>query len=406
MYFKVIEVARGIDPVNGTNGHIKELFSREEYTVNIKEDEQGNVNFKEMGVVKSIHRGEPIALITLPTAAVDGIQVTGEAVKGIDGKYPEVPIGINTALSEDRTKLISTIDGEIYFKNDKFNVRKLLTINQDIDSSIGNVDFAGDIVLNGFIREGFSVKCEGNMEIYGGAEAAEIKVGGNLFMSKGMSGGTTGSIDVGGNLSCTYLEHCNVKVKKNLHADQILNSNVFAEGEIIVTGGKGRIIGGDIFAGKRIRVSYLGNDYGTSAAINLTVGMACLYYEQQLKNVDDLEKIKINIMKLNQNISYLENLGDRKNDLQKKLLDKLKFQLNIRKMQKENVSKNIDKLDAKIKEKDESCEIKCDQLKPTVNLNFNTVVYTINQDIENVRIFRIGNQTIIRGKDFKKVIEN
>ena len=406
MYFKIFEVAKGVYPVNGTNGSVKELFSREENSINLVEDKHGNVNYKELGLIKSVTRGEVIAEVILPTNAEDGIQVTGEAVKGIDGKYPDVPVGSNTILSNDRKLILATIDGELYFKNNLFHVRKLLTIDHDIDSSIGNVNFSGDIIIHGNIREGFSVKCEGNMEIYGHSEGANIRVGGNLYISKGMFGGSNGKIEVGGNLRCRYLENCSVNVKNDIFADQVLNCTVCAEGNVIVSGEKGRIIGGSIFGGKSIKANYIGTSSGVSSVVSLSVGMAASYLQQKQDKTEELQKVDDNILKLSQNITYISNIGDRMNSVQKALLEKMMFQLDVRKFQKTSIMKAIDTLNLTFQEKcsSDNIEIKCGLLRSSANINFNGLKYSLDRDLNNMRVFREGEKVVIKGQDFEKVI--
>lgn len=93
-------------------------------------------------------------------------------IKGKDGKPPHIPAGKNTVLSEDKTKLLADIDGEVVYEGNKFNVKNLLTINHDVDNSIGNIDFTGDILIKGDVREGYSVKAEGDVTIFGTVEGA------------------------------------------------------------------------------------------------------------------------------------------------------------------------------------------------------------------------------------------
>ncbi|EKC63939.1 protein containing DUF342, partial [human gut metagenome] len=124
------------EAVNGKDGSVKNLYSKTRNKINIKEDVQGNVNYKELNMIQSIHKGDVICQITPPTLSVNGVSVTGEPIKGKDGKPPHIPAGKNTVLSEDKTKLLADIDGEVVYEGTKFNVKNLLTINHDVDNSI------------------------------------------------------------------------------------------------------------------------------------------------------------------------------------------------------------------------------------------------------------------------------
>ena len=396
LYFKILEIAKGVDPVNGKNGTVNELFSREEYAVNIKEDSHGNVDYKEMNVIKSVHRGDTIAEITLPEPAKSGVQVTGEEAKGVDGKYPSVPAGANTSITEDRTKLVANIDGEVFFENNRFSIRNRLVINHDIDSSIGNVDFAGDIRINGNIKEGFTVKSEGNIDVSGYVEGAYLKAVGNVTISSGVYGGTNGKMDIGGNLKCRYIEHCTINVKGNVDSDQILGSDIFAEGKVSVSGTYGKIVGSTIFGGKGIKANFIGNDSNCSSVSSLSVGMRSVYIERSNKLLADLQEVNTGIQKLRQNISFLENKQNPDNS-QKQLLDKLIFQLNIRNFQKDNINANIEKIKKKIDDGNGSSQIVCEKVNPPVNINHSGYKYKLQYELLNMRVYSIENTVYISG---------
>lgn len=404
MYFKVLEVAKGSYPVNGTNGRVKELMSRESYKINLVEDEHGRVNNKELGLIKSVHSGETIAEVELPTNATDGVQVTGEAVKGVDGKYPEVPVGTNTVLSEDRKSIVSAIDGELYFSKGVFNVRKLLKIDHDVDLSVGNINFAGDLVINGNVREGFSVKCEGNMKIFGLAESSEISAGGNIFIEKGVFGGSKGSVEAGGNLDCRYLESCRINIKGNLRADQLLRCDVYAEGAVNITGEKGRIIGGTVMGGKGVKANFIGTQSGMASLVEITAGMTSIYMKRRSEKTAELTEIDGSIQKLNQNIYFLEAKADTLNQFQKAMLEKLKLQLRVRKYQKNAVLEAIEELNEKCRNDNSPVEIRCSQLRSALEINYDGFKYNIDKELNNFRVYKDGPKIIAKAAGFEKVI--
>jgi uncharacterized protein (DUF342 family) len=404
MYFKILEVAKGNYPVNGTNGKVHELMSRESHKINLVEDEHGRVNNKELGLIKSVHSGEAIAEVDLPTNATDGVQVTGEAVKGIDGKYPEVPVGTNTVLSEDRKTIVSAIDGELYYSKGVFNVRKVLKIDHDVDLSVGNINFAGDLIINGNIREGFSVKCEGNMKIFGLAEASEISAGGNILIEKGVFGGSKGSVEAGGNLDCRYLENCRVNIKGNLRADQLLRCSVYAEGLVNITGNKGRIIGGSVMGGKGVKAGFIGTQSGMASRVEITAGMTSIYMKRRSEKTSELTEIDESIKKLNQNIGFLEEKSGTLNQFQKALLEKLKLQLKVRKFQKNSVLEAIEELNEKCRSNSNPVEIRCSQLRSALDINYDGFRYSVDKELNNFRVYKEGPKIIAKATGFEKVI--
>ena len=57
--------------------------------------------------------------------------------------------------------LISTIDGQASLINNKVTVNQTYEVPHNVDHSIGNIDFVGNVVVKGNILTGFSIKQEG-----------------------------------------------------------------------------------------------------------------------------------------------------------------------------------------------------------------------------------------------------
>ena len=73
------------------------------------------------------------------------------------------------------------IDGHISFDKGAFHIQNLLTIPGDVDISAGNINFAGDVMIKGKVREGFLIKSDGNITIRGNVEAGAIIKAGETF---------------------------------------------------------------------------------------------------------------------------------------------------------------------------------------------------------------------------------
>ena len=120
-YFKILEIARGREVVNGRDGYVENLFSTEN-TINIKEDIHGNINYKELNNVQNVHAGDVISKIFYPVEGKDGKRVDGKVIVCKKGKNPKIPSGRNTSVTEDGSQLVSDINGELSYQNNVFNV--------------------------------------------------------------------------------------------------------------------------------------------------------------------------------------------------------------------------------------------------------------------------------------------
>ena len=251
IYDEALLIARGILARNGIDGSIKDHFERI-VQLEFEEDENGSVDFKNQNNIQSVKEGEVICEIIPAIPGEDGKTIEGQKYPcDIKGVPTPAPAGRNTVLTEDGTLLISQKTGHVTFANGKFNVDSLLKISGNIDNSTGNVDYDGDVFISGDVRNGFSVKATGGIDIRGSVEGAQITAVGPITIASGMSGNGRGTLTSESHIKCRYLEHCTVKAAGNVYAESIINSKVESGQDIEVTSGIGVIIGGSLLAVKQ-----------------------------------------------------------------------------------------------------------------------------------------------------------
>ena len=404
IYFKIIEIAKGKETINGKDGSVKSLYSTTRNKVNIKEDTQGNVNYKELNMIQSIHKGDTICNITLPTPAVNGISVTGEPIKGKDGKLPNIPAGKNTLISEDKTKLLADIDGEVVYEGNKFNVKNLLTINHDVDNSIGNINFTGDVFIKGDVREGYSVRAEGDVTILGTIEGATVITGGDLTIERGMTGGNKGIIETQGKLKCRYLENCRVYAKGGIEAEQIMYSILSTDDSIVIKGRKGSVTGGKLIAGRSVEAVAIGSPFNSNLKTEIVLGAVPELIEEEKHIKAQLDDTLENIFRVTQDINYIESNIKNANNERKELLNNLKFQNQILNMQKVKLEGTLENIKQKIKSKTEMCSLRCNNIYPIMNLNVCGSFYTLDMELKECRIARKDDKTYIMSTNLKEAI--
>lgn len=395
LYFKIIQIAEGTEAVNGKNGTVKNLFSTAKKQVNIKEDNHGNVNYKELNMIQSIHKGDTICEITLPTGASDGMTVTGDTIIGREGRYPAVPAGKNTEFNEDKTLLFAKIDGELVFEDNKFHVRNLLTINNDVDNAVGNIDFVGDVLIKGDVREGYTVKADGDIKITGTVEGATVIAGGNLTIDRGMTGGNKGVIEVEGTLKCKYLENCSVYAKEGIEADQIMYSTLSTDENIVVKGKKGSVTGGKLIAGKTIEAVTIGTAANTNLKTEIVLGVIPHMVEQLKGLKQEFEVTEAKLHKTAQDIKYIQGNMEKITPERKELLKKLIFEYQIDDMQYKKLEKEIADMEQMIQSNTEKCGLKCDNVFPIMNINVCGSTYVLDMELKDCRISRKGEKTFI-----------
>lgn len=257
IFCRLFAAARGKTPVHGENGTITDRFSRIR-EIHLQEDSHGNIDHKNLNMYQNIKAGEVICDITPPGSGTDGFNVLGTILPARKGIPAVIPQGKNTVIKEDGTALLSKIDGDLSYINNVFRVEAQLVIPRNVDNSVGNLDFEGDILVKGDICRGFTVNAGGNVTVLGMVESAMVSAGEDIIIEKGMNGGGSGFLKAGRNISSRFLEHANVTADGNVTSETVINSHITSGGTVQVLSGRGIIIGGSISAAQSVEARKIG----------------------------------------------------------------------------------------------------------------------------------------------------
>lgn len=381
-YFKMALVARGKPAVDGMDGYVDDLFPR---VLQIKPQERDNqtVDYKDLGWLHQVHAGDIICHIVPPSAHENGIRVTGEEVKGRVGREAIVPKGQNTQINEAGTALTASMDGQVSFKEGKFKVDQILTIKGDVDNTTGNLDAFGDIIVNGDVRDGFTVKATGSVTIKGMAEGAWIIAGENIQVGMGMNGSGRGVLDAKGDVKCKYLENCTVNTGGTVYSDSIINCNIYCNDQVMVKSGRGVIIGGSITAANLIACRVVGNQ--SSRPTSLILGSTPSIVKERAELSEALQKLMNEIDETDKSIVYLQT-GRLTTPEQQKLLNDLKLKAPLQRIQKANIQRRlrqINRLDSDLT----GCQIRADTIYPPTQLTIGSATMMVQQVQNNCNIF-------------------
>jgi len=278
-YGENICIAKWDMPQDGINGSIKFFYNPESHVAPI-ENEQGIVDYKNLGLVRNITAGTTIAAITMPTEGEPGKDIMGRVVMQKKGVPVKVNIGKGTSLINDGKEIIAAIDGNLVYKNGAFHVEETLVINGDVDVSSGNIDFIGAVTIKGSVFEGFRVTSKRNINISGSINGAEISAEGNVNIK---IGSINSEIECKGDVKLGFCENSKIHAEGNVESASFVGSEVFS-GKKIIASGKGVIMGGKYTALDGIDASVIGSEKYVKTL--LTLGNNAVLCEER----DRLEK--------------------------------------------------------------------------------------------------------------------
>ena len=323
MFETLVHVASGLLPVNGENGRIKYYFDINR-DLKPKMLEDGTADYHDLGLVINVKKGELLAEIIPPTKGIPGKTVTGKIIPAKDGKEARIRTGKNVIISEDGYKLYAWIDGQPVLYDRKLSVLPILEIKGDVGPATGNIEFLGSIVVLGNVKSGFAIKANGDLQVNGIVEAAEIEAGGNIIIKRGVQGQGKGILKAGQDFKARYIENTTVEAGENINiAEASMHSCLLAGKNIKLDGKKGLIVGGTAKAGEKLAAKIIGSPMSTYTEIEVGINPTLKMNHQNICN--KLKDLEMDLHKINQAQGVLERLKEK--DLlthdKQVLLDKL-----------------------------------------------------------------------------------
>ncbi len=267
---ELVIVAEGTSPVVGQDAQITCMFDVSP-DHSPKADSSGRIDYHEVNFLQGIKEGSTLMKRTLPTKGVPGKGVDGSEISAQEGRDRLLQKGSNTKISDDGLELIATASGAIVFtRGNQVSVRDVVSISENVDFSTGNIHSPGSVRINGDVRSGFKVHAEGDIEIHGSVEDAEVISSGNILIKSGFTGQGNGLVKAEGNVTIQHVEGQHVIAGHDIKiGGDALNSRLEAGGKVIVTSPEGRINGGEVIAEKEIKAAMLGNDVWTLTTLRV-----------------------------------------------------------------------------------------------------------------------------------------
>lgn len=289
VFDKEVLIAEGKNPVAGLNARVA-------MEVNINHDFKpqqngdGTVDYRNVNTITQVKNGQVIAKKILATKGEAGHAVSGQEITPIPGNDVKFTGGKNTRVSDDGLYLLATKSGFIYKEGDVIHVGEVLPIPKDVDFSVGNIKYSGDIQINGSVLPGFTVETEGNIAIHGQVESARIiSRCGSVEIHKGVIGKGDTLVSGKTGVKTEFAQEAVLKSdgmvvinKFCMHSDAICD--IFE-----IKNPHSNLIGGSVIAFSHIEAFNVGNEKGVVTKLSLADKNE-LANREKLKELDLLKK--------------------------------------------------------------------------------------------------------------------
>ncbi|MCI8941625.1 MAG: DUF342 domain-containing protein [Oscillospiraceae bacterium] len=367
-YLHLFLVATGKPAFDGANGNIVDSFPREAVR-SLEVDEFDRVDYTALNLIHNVKQGQEICRLIKPTEGEPGRTVLDTEIPAKCGKSVPLPKGRNTEISEDGTLLVASIAGDVEFTGRSFQVKPVLEIPGNVDFSTGNINFLGDINIRGDVLSGFTVRAMGNIQVAGVVEAGStVEAGGDLVVVKGILGDGTTIIRAHRSIFSKYIENSTIYVRENLQTDCIINSQIYSDGEVLVVSGRGTIIGGRIWAAKRINALTVGARSECRTSVMLG-GLPCTNFEYEIVQ-RELKMLEMELEKLE---CQLDSTG------KSSLLDKTRMKLSLAELKLKQLESEL--ADIRIEtEENNTGRLECGIAYPGTEICFGDEILRLRQE--------------------------
>jgi len=248
-------------PVPGKDGELKWVVHCAQ---DVKPNDKERVNHYERSAFIFVEPNQLLARIIEPTTGTEGKDVTGAPLAPTPGKPAHLELDDTTEIKDGQ--LLARKSGMLWRKGDAVSVHEVMELNSDIDFGTGNIDFKGNIRINGNVLDLFSVKATGDIEIHGLIESAKIDAGGNLTVHGGMTGWPNGELRVGGDCEVRFMDRVRGEISGTLRVNnEILNCNLNVGGAVELT--HGEIIGGELLFKGHLTAHVVGSGAGVTTVL-------------------------------------------------------------------------------------------------------------------------------------------
>ncbi len=396
-YCRDYVLAKATPPVQGKDAKI-EYFFDVNATAKPKMNEDGSVDFHQLGNIKTVEKGEKLATLTPADRGQAGLSVRGTPLQPVKVKNYTLRHGRNIELSKNKCHLYAKVSGHVSLVDNMVMLSDVYQVPANVDPSTGDIQFNGTVVVTGNVNTGYRVEADGDIVVNGVVEGATLISGGNIVLKRGMQGMGQGELKAKGNITAKFLENCKVSCEGALKADVVLHSEIDAREEIEVLGKKGLINGGAVRTYANIHASTLGSTMGAFTRVEVISEKELSVRELELK--EQISDIENGLKKIIQSAEDMKKqLAEGRPILQPQIdyLKKVSASKPVMERQLRDMRRERQELKERIEKNKNSCISVEREVYSGVKLLVKDAMRIINEPISRCRFVREGADVKMTG---------
>lgn len=399
VYFRPMVVARGRQPEVGKDGSINYLVeTTRELRPKLRED--GTADYRDLGFVQNVKKGQVLCEITPPEKGADGVDIYGNVREGKMGKAPLNPSGKNTVLSEDGLQLLADRDGTVLVTRGVVDIQEVLNIRGNVDNATGDIEFVGDVIVNGDVVSGFNVTTtNGSITVKGNVEGATLKATEDIVVGVGINGMNRGSITAGGNIKCKFIQSCYIKSGGDIYADSVMYCHMECGGNLELNGKRAALIGGrSSIVGKLVAKTIGTNShvatYITMASSGVEAEKELLRMEKELAQIDADTRKHLQLLTRYDELNKQGRIGG---EMKETILSTKQSYIQLIERRKAVEQRQREVQAEQLRASQVNSFIECKgRIHVGVQITFGPLIMTVQNSFVNSRVCIIDNDIVVR----------
>jgi hypothetical protein len=298
-------VATGKAPTPGDDGkvHYEFKIEQQEYDFQILPD--GRIDYHNFKNILMTQKGQLLARLVEPKPGTTGINVLGEGIPASNGNPVFLIPGNGVKKSANGKEFFAEANGSIMINGSVIEVVNTFVVNGDVDYSTGNIQFNGNVLINGNVPDGFEVKAEGDIIVAKIVESARLEAGRDVIVKGGIQGKGKGLVSAGRDIRAGYAQNARLEAQGAIYIENsAINSYIFTSKCLVMLDKKGSVIGGEVFAQRGIDVRVLGSETGVKTFVE--AGTNFLVMRKMAELDAAVEFCRTNIDKIEDSLKALD----------------------------------------------------------------------------------------------------
>lgn len=323
-----VVAAAGTPPLPGENGRVEYSFDTETDSYDFKILPDGRIDYRNTSSIIMAEQGQLLATLLPPQPGIVGVNLFNETVSAEKGKPAALTAGRGVEVSEDGSHYTATLNGSIMLNGSLLEVVNTYVVDSDVDYSTGNIEFNGNVVINGTVVQGFEVKADGDIIVARNVESARLEAGRDVVIRGGAQGRGKGLVSAGRDIRLGYAQNARLEAQGNIYIDNFaVNSYVFTSKLLKMQEKRGVVIGGEVYAQRGVEVKELGSENGIKTYVEAGTDFLVKRTIAELENVVEIcdrniGKIEGTLKAVSKAVRSGQQLPAQKKLLVKKALEK------------------------------------------------------------------------------------